>query len=79
MILQQDWEFVMVQNLGSIELVTLLVVMAITALAVIWPAARICRKAGYSPALGILAVVPLANIVLLWFLGFAEWPSRRAG
>ncbi|MCU1244822.1 MAG: hypothetical protein JWN02_732, partial [Acidobacteria bacterium] len=27
---------------------------------VIWPAARVCLKAGYSPWLGILAIIPVA-------------------
>jgi hypothetical protein len=38
----------------------------------------ICRKIGYSPAVGFLAVVPyfgsLFAIVLLWFLAFSKWP-----
>jgi hypothetical protein len=38
----------------------------------------ICRKMGYSPILGFLAVVPYAGsligIVLLWYMAFAKWP-----
>lgn len=61
---------------GAIFLV-LLVSLAV----VVWPAARICRKAGFSPWLGILSVVPLLNFALLWFVAFASWPSDqgRAG
>jgi hypothetical protein len=51
----------------SIGVVELLVVLLIAA-AIIWPSARICAKAGYLPWLGIAAVVPGANILLLWFL-----------
>lgn len=55
-----------------------LVVVLIVAIAVIWPATRICSKAGYSPWLGVAAAVPMANVVLLWFLALAEWPKRPA-
>ncbi len=41
---------------SSMGLPELLVVLAIasTALVVIWPAGRICRRIGYSPWLGVL-------------------------
>jgi hypothetical protein len=38
----------------------------------------ICRKMGYPPLLGFLAVIPYAGsllgIVLLWYMAFAKWP-----
>jgi len=57
----------------------LLVVTAIAAmsLVVIWPAARICRRVGFPPWLGVLTIVPLANVLLLWFVAFAEWPLEK--
>jgi energy-converting hydrogenase Eha subunit B len=65
-------------SLGVPELLALVVVGAVSAIIVIWPAARICAKAGYSPWLGLAAVIPIANLLLLWFLAIAEWPQRRA-
>ena len=62
-------------SIGVFELVIVLIVAA----AIIWPAARICVKAGYSPWLGIAAIIPGANILLLWFLALAEWPSQKTG
>jgi energy-converting hydrogenase Eha subunit B len=38
---------------------------------------RICSKAGYSGALGLLMLVPLANIVLLLMLAFGTWPIEE--
>src|SRR5258708_1819176 len=35
---------------------------------------RIFAKAGYSGALGLLMLVPIANIVMLCILAFCEWP-----
>ena len=39
------------------------------------PLWQICKKAGFAPALAFLGLVPIANIVLMFFLAFAEWPS----
>ena len=65
-------------SIGMPELFIVLVVGAVSAILVIWPAARVCAKAGYSPWLGIAAVIPVANVILLWFLALAEWPARRS-
>jgi hypothetical protein len=43
-------------------------------LVVVWPAARICSRLGFSPWLGILAMVPIANVILLWFVAVSPWP-----
>ena len=51
--------------------------MLVMAIIVVVPAWRICARAGYSGWLGLLAVVPLANLVLLYFLAFADWPALR--
>lgn len=53
--------------------------IAMSALTVAWPSARICARAGFSPWIGLLAVVPIANVVLLWFVAFARWPAVTAG
>jgi hypothetical protein len=64
---------------GSIGTPELLVVatIAVMAFVVIWPAARICRRLGFSRWLGILAVIPLANLLLLWFVALAQWPGSE--
>lgn len=38
---------------------------------------KIAGKAGFSPALGLLVLVPLANIFLIGYLAFAEWPALQ--
>ena len=62
--------------MGSVGVPELFVVFAIfcMGLVVVWPAARICSRLGFSPWLGILAVVPVANVILLWFVAVAPWP-----
>jgi len=64
---------------GLPELMVILPIVTTMLVALVWPAARICRRAGFSPWLGVLAVVPLANLVLLWFVAFATWPVADQG
>lgn len=46
---------------------------------VIVPLWRICGRAGFSPALSLLAVIPvLGFLIVAAVLGFAEWPSEKS-
>jgi hypothetical protein len=38
---------------------------------------KIFSKAGYSWALGLLMLIPLVNIIMAFFLAFADWPVQR--
>ncbi len=38
---------------------------------------KIFSRAGYSWAFGLLMLVPIANIVMLFVLAFAEWPVQQ--
>jgi len=38
---------------------------------------KIFSKAGYSWALGLLMLVPIANIIMAFYLAFADWPVLR--
>ena len=51
--------------------------LALAVVAILLPACRICRKAGYPAAAGVLALIPVLNVVLLWFLAFSEWPLEK--
>jgi hypothetical protein len=51
--------------------------MLLAAVFVIVPAWRICSKAGYPGWLALLFLLPIANLVLWYFLAFAEWPLER--
>ena len=46
----------------------------INILLVVWPFCKIFSKAGYHWALGILMIVPIANIVMPFVLAFGDWP-----
>lgn len=42
-------------------------------LLVIIPTWFVCKKAGFSPLLSLLVIVPMGGLVLLYVLAFAEW------
>lgn len=49
--------------------------MLVMAALVILPFWFIFSKAGYSKWLSLLMVVPIINVILLYFLAFTKWPS----
>ena len=58
----------------------LLFVMLITLITVVIQILVFCKifsKTGYSWALGLLMLVPIANLIMLFVLAFAEWPIER--
>lgn len=46
------------------------------AIAVI-PFWRICKRLGHSPWLSLLILVPLINLIFIYWLAFGDWPSQR--
>jgi len=53
---------------------TELIVVIIAAIIILLPLWRICTKASFSPWLAILFFIPLVNLIMLYYLAFAEWP-----
>ena len=41
--------------------------------AIIVPTWFICKKAGFSPWLSFIVIIPFGGLVLLYVLAFAEW------
>jgi hypothetical protein len=66
----------MFESIGTPELIVI-GAMATMAFVVIWPASTICRRLGFSPWLGVLAIFPLANLLLLWFVALSRWPRME--
>jgi hypothetical protein len=68
----------MVLGLLAILPIIVLVVLAI----VIVPFWFICKKAGFSPWLSLLNIIPFGNLVLIYVLAFADWkviPAPQIG
>jgi hypothetical protein len=65
---------------GGPELFALLAITFVTVVSfglILWPAARICRRIGFSPWLAALSIVPVGNLLLLWIVALSDWPADR--
>ena len=47
------------------------------AVIIVVPVWKITTKAGYSGWLSLLMIVPLVNLIYLYFLGFSKCPSQQ--
>ena len=52
-----------------------LIWLIFAAIAVV-PFWRICNRVGHPPVLSLLVVVPLANIIFIYWLAFGDWPRK---
>lgn len=52
-------------------------IVAFFAVFVIFPIAKILRKAGYSGWWSLLYFIPLVNLICIWIFAFAPWPVSR--
>ena len=65
-------------NMGLPEILTMLSIGILFVIVfLLIPYWRIFRRAGYPPALSLLMLVPLVNVVMIYYLAFAEWPSFK--
>ncbi|NMT62104.1 hypothetical protein [Marinobacter orientalis] len=53
--------------------------MLVIAIVVVIPACRICQRTGYPGWMGVLILFPVVNLILLYFLAFADWPADKKG
>ena len=62
-----------IQHMVVAMMAILPLVILICLAIVIIPFWFICKKAGFSPWLSLLNVVPLGNLILIYVLAFAQW------
>ncbi len=53
--------------------------MLVIGIVVVIPAWRICQRTGYPGWMGVLILIPIVNLVLLYFIAFSDWPVERSG
>jgi hypothetical protein len=54
------------------------IIVALYAYIFVAPCWRIAKRAGFSGAWALLAIVPLVNIVILWVFAYVKWPTERS-
>ena len=52
--------------------------MLLFASAIVIPFWRICQRAGYPGWLGLLILIPVVNLLFLYFMAFSDWPATKA-
>lgn len=57
--------------------IAVILTLLVLVLAGVVPYWQIFKKAGFAPALSLLMLVPLVNIIMPFFLAFADWPALR--
>ena len=63
--------------MGSIGSPELIIIFFFIGVVVILPFWRIFSKAGFSGWMSLTQIVPLVNVIGLFYLAFAEWPIHR--
>jgi hypothetical protein len=53
-----------------------LLLIATLGFVVLTPFWHIFKKAGFSPWLSILTMIPLVNLLVLYYGAFAKWPEK---
>jgi hypothetical protein len=55
------------------HLIILFTLFFVTGPLIIVPYWQILKKAGFPPALSVLIMVPLVNLILLYYVAFSDW------
>ncbi len=66
-------------TIGMAEIIVILVIFSLLAVVGVFPFWLICRKAGLSPWLSLIYVIPFGSIVLPFVLAFIDWPKLKGG
>jgi len=53
-----------------------LLLISILGFVVLAPFWQIFKKAGFSPWLSLLTMIPLINLLVLYYVAFARWPEK---
>ena len=66
-------------GIASIGIVFVAVIFAVvmSILLTVIPFWQICKKAGFHPALSLLMLVPFGQLILPFYIAFANWPALR--
>jgi hypothetical protein len=72
-ILQNQPDPALVQHIAVLVLTIIPIIIVVFLAIAIVPFWFILKKAGFSPWLSLIYIIPLGNLFLYYFLAFAEW------
>ena len=65
-----------VAGFGILAIIIMVMLISVVAsLLTVLPFWKICSKAGFPGALSLLMLVPIANVILPFYIAFAQWPA----
>jgi hypothetical protein len=73
MLLQAQIDPEQAKHIAMTFLAILPIIILVGYIIVIVPFWFICKKAGFSPWLSLINIIPLGNIILIYILAFADW------
>jgi hypothetical protein len=73
LLLQTQMDPEQARKIAMMVLAVLPVVILVGYVVIILPCWFICKKAGLSPWLALINLVPLGNVILLYVLAFTDW------
>jgi hypothetical protein len=73
LLLQDQPDQAMVQHMVLAMLAILPIIILVGLAIVIVPFWFICKKAGFTPWLSLINIIPLGNLILIYVLAFGEW------
>jgi len=62
-----------IRNIMMTMIPLIMIAMIVGLAVIIVPFWFICKKAGFSPWLSFLNIIPFGNLILMYVLAFAEW------
>lgn len=60
--------------MGGISITQILTIIVLF-FAFIFPMSRVFSRAGFHPAMCFLLLIPVVNVIALYYLAYAKWPS----
>jgi len=67
-----------VAGIGILVIVFIAMLVSVAAsILTVLPFWKICSRAGFPAALSLLMLVPIANIILPFYIAYANWPALQ--
>jgi hypothetical protein len=51
--------------------------MVLVGVIAVLPFWKICQKAGFTPVLSLLMLIPFINLITIYYIAFTEWPALK--
>ncbi|MDQ7007092.1 MAG: hypothetical protein Q9Q40_07655 [Acidobacteriota bacterium] len=62
--------------LGISEMMVVLLALLGWSLLLVWPAWKLCTRLGFPGWFGLAILVPLLNVIALYYVAFSAWRSE---